>query len=99
MGNRHQGRKRLRRGVAVAASLAAGRGTGTLAGRSAASAPSRPGAAPAGSAWHHGSAVKHVLLISVDGLHQQDLAWYVHTHPNSVLAGLYDHGTEYSSAM
>jgi hypothetical protein len=27
-----------------------------------------------------------VLLISVDGLHQQDSAWYVKTYPHSVLA-------------
>jgi hypothetical protein len=40
-----------------------------------------------------------VLLISVDGMHQQDLAWYVRTHPGSVLAQLYDHGLEYSGAM
>ena len=99
MGNRHQGRNRLRRGVAVAASVAAVLGTGALAGATAASATARAAAAPAGAAWHHGSPIKHVLLISVDGLHQQDLAWYVHTYPNSVLAGLYDHGTEYSSAM
>jgi hypothetical protein len=24
-----------------------------------------------------------VLLISVDGLHQQDLTWYVNTHPSN----------------
>lgn len=44
------------------------------------------------------SRIKHVLLISVDGLHQQDLAWYVRTHPGSVLAGLERHGLEYSNA-
>jgi Type I phosphodiesterase / nucleotide pyrophosphatase len=96
MGNRsHLGRKQLRRGVAVAASVAAVLGTGALAGATAASAAGTP-ATPAG---HHGSAIKHVLLISVDGLHQQDLAWYVHTYPHSVLAGLYKHGLEYSAAM
>ena len=26
--------------------------------------------------------VEHVLLVSVDGMHQSDLAWYVQTHPN-----------------
>ena len=26
---------------------------------------------------------KHVLLISVDGIHQSDLAWYMRTHPGS----------------
>jgi hypothetical protein len=42
--------------------------------------------------------VKHVLLISVDGLHQQDLAWYVKTYPGSVLAALVRRGVEYSNA-
>ncbi|MDQ6816570.1 MAG: alkaline phosphatase family protein [Actinomycetota bacterium] len=43
--------------------------------------------------------VSHVLLISVDGLHQSDLAWYVQTHPGSELAKLYSGGREYSHAM
>jgi hypothetical protein len=29
---------------------------------------------------------KHVLLLSVDGIHQTDLAWYVHGNPNSPLS-------------
>jgi hypothetical protein len=86
----------LRRGVAVAASVAAVLGTGTLAGATAASASPTAAARPA---WNHGSGIKHVLLISVDGLHQQDLAWYVHSYPHSVLAGLFKHGLEYSAAM
>jgi hypothetical protein len=45
-----------------------------------------------------GSGIKHVLLISVDGLHQKDLAWYVNNYPNSPLAALVDHGLEYSNA-
>jgi hypothetical protein len=81
------------RGVTVAASVAALLGAGGLGWASGASAST---GAPAGG---HGAGVKHVLLISVDGLHQQDLAWYVKSHPNSVLAGLYGHGLEYSSAM
>ena len=32
--------------------------------------------------------IKHVLLISVDGMHQSDLNWYVGNHPNSELARL-----------
>jgi hypothetical protein len=40
-----------------------------------------------------------VLLISVDGLHQQDLAWYVSHYPRSVLASLVGRGVEYSNAM
>ena len=42
--------------------------------------------------------VEHVLLISVDGLHQQDLAWYVKTYPDSLLATLESHGLEYRNA-
>ena len=30
---------------------------------------------------HHGRGIEHVLLISVDGLHQSDLVWYVQHHP------------------
>ena len=47
---------------------------------------------------HHSGGIKHVLLISVDGMHQQDLAWYVQTYPHSVLATLERKGLEYSSA-
>ena len=32
--------------------------------------------------------IKHVLLISVDGMHQSDLDWYVANHPTSELARL-----------
>ena len=42
--------------------------------------------------------IEHVLLISVDGLHQSDLAWYVQTHPNSTLASLTSRGIDYSDA-
>src|SRR4029077_5478892 len=42
--------------------------------------------------------VEHVLLISVDGLHQSDLAWYVQTHPESTLAALTTRGVDYSNA-
>jgi Type I phosphodiesterase / nucleotide pyrophosphatase len=41
---------------------------------------------------------RRVLLISVDGLHQSDLAWYVQTHPRSTLAHLVNTGTDYSDA-
>ena len=41
---------------------------------------------------------RHVLLISVDGLHQSDVAWYVQTHPNSTLADLVNRGVDYSNA-
>jgi Type I phosphodiesterase / nucleotide pyrophosphatase len=42
--------------------------------------------------------VDHVLLVSVDGMHQSDLAWYVQTHPKSTLAALMAHGIDYSNA-
>jgi Type I phosphodiesterase / nucleotide pyrophosphatase len=41
----------------------------------------------------------HVLLLSVDGLHQSDLATYVSTHPQSALASLVDRGTSYTHAQ
>jgi hypothetical protein len=39
-----------------------------------------------------------VLLISADGMHQQDLVWYVRRYPHSTLADLVRHGIEYSHA-
>jgi hypothetical protein len=47
---------------------------------------------------HHGATVQHVLLISVDGLHQSDLKWYVANHPHSELARLARGGAAYSNA-
>lgn len=41
---------------------------------------------------------RHVLLLSVDGLHQSDLEWYVDRHPDSALAGLVRGGVEYANA-
>src|SRR6266478_4863182 len=43
-------------------------------------------------------AVKHVLLISVDGLHEVDLARFIAAHPQSALAGLAAHGAHYRNA-
>jgi hypothetical protein len=40
-----------------------------------------------------------VLLLSVDGLHQSDLAWYVTTHPSSALAKLVHGGVEFTNAQ
>lgn len=42
--------------------------------------------------------IKHVLLISVDGLHALDLSNYVASHPNSTLALLSAHGKTYTNA-
>jgi len=45
------------------------------------------------------SQIKHVLLVSVDGMHQSDLNWYVANHPNSELARLATGGAEYTHAQ
>src|ERR1700741_5439833 len=45
-----------------------------------------------------GNHAKHVLLISVDGMHALDLANYVVSHPNSTLAQLSAHGKTYTNA-
>ncbi|HEX3444489.1 MAG TPA: hypothetical protein VHS80_07200, partial [Chthoniobacterales bacterium] len=55
-------------------------------------------ALPAVAKDDHLGKVEHVLLISVDGLHQSDLAWYVQTHPKSTLAMLVPQGIDYSNA-
>jgi hypothetical protein len=50
--------------------------------------------APAPAGGH----IEHALLISVDGLHQSDLDWYIANHPGSELAKLAGGGAEYSNA-
>ena len=50
---------------------------------------------PAGAAE---ASAHHVLLISVDGLHQTDLAWYAAKHPNSALGELSGEGVTYTNA-
>lgn len=47
----------------------------------------------------HGHGIKHVLLISVDGMHQSDLRWYIGQHPDSTLARLVDRGVSYGHAL
>jgi hypothetical protein len=77
------------RAAAAAASVTAVLGSATLA-----SAATRQ---PGRGGDDHGG-IKHVLLISVDGLHQQDLAWYVRNYPHSALAALDHRGLEYGNA-
>jgi hypothetical protein len=60
----------------------------------AALAAGAPGAASASGAAQD----KHVLLLSIDGLHQTDLAWYVAHHPGSALAMLVGGGVEFTKA-
>ena len=81
--------KPIWRAAAIAASATAA--LGGAAGASAATGQ------PGGQG--HSAGVQHVLLISVDGLHQQDLTWYVKKYPHSVLATLDHQGVEYSNAQ
>ena len=81
----------VRRTAAVVASVVTVLGTAAVA-----SATALPGHGAGGG---EPSPIKHVLLISVDGLHQQDLTWYVQNHPLSTLAALDRRGLEYSNAM
>ncbi|MDQ6782014.1 MAG: alkaline phosphatase family protein [Actinomycetota bacterium] len=77
--------RRISTAVAAAATLA---GSASLAGAGTASA------APTSPADNG----KHVLYLSVDGLHQSDLTQYIAGHPGSNLARLVNHGTEYTNA-
>lgn len=54
---------------------------------------------PGGHGGRHGRSIEHVLLISVDGLHQSDVEWYVANHPGSELAKLVGGGAEYARAQ
>jgi hypothetical protein len=53
-------------------------------------------AVPSASA-HHTNQIQHVLLISVDGMHQSDLNWYIAQNPNSELAQLASGGADYTN--
>ena len=54
--------------------------------------------AHAGNDELRGHKIKHVLLISIDGLHALDVANYVAAHPNSAMAALSSHGVTFSNA-
>ena len=43
--------------------------------------------------------VKHILLLSLDGMHAIDVANFVETHPNSALASLSEHAITYTNAQ
>ncbi len=89
---------RMKATAAVIAALAVGVPVG-LSASSAFAARHHHGA------YHHGrynfdrhDQIKHVLLISVDGLHQSDVNWYVAKYPHSELAKLATGGAEFSDA-
>jgi hypothetical protein len=81
------------RAAAVAASVAVIAATTTLMAATAGASPTT-----AHNHRHHHQSIKHVLLISVDGLHQQDLSWFVRNFPDSALARLARHGVDYTGA-
>jgi hypothetical protein len=54
---------------------------------------------PMASAAAHDTAPRHVLLISVDGMHQSDLARFVTAHPHSALATLVRRGESFTHAQ
>lgn len=84
-------RKRAR--TAVAATSFAALAAATFAGLGAATTASA--AVPVSAGQHS----RHVLLISVDGMHQSDLDWYISRHPSSTLAELTHRGSEYLDAQ
>jgi hypothetical protein len=78
--------RRVTRLGAAAAVIAAGAIGGSVAAVSA-----HPGHS------HHEQGIQHVLLISVDGMHQSDLNWYIANHPGSELAKLASGGAEFTN--
>src|ERR1700722_6505753 len=84
--------KPFRRAGAVLASAA-----GVLGGTALASSGATPRPSPPGR--HHAPRIQHGLLISVDGMHQSDLEWYIAHHPHSELARLATGGAEYVHAQ
>ncbi len=83
--------------VSCLRSSAAAAGAAALVAGTALTSASAATAAE-GMAGHPGGGIRHVLLLSVDGLHQQDLSWYVRHHPASTLASLVRRGVEYANA-
>ncbi|NII09683.1 alkaline phosphatase family protein [Oleiagrimonas sp. C23AA] len=54
---------------------------------------------PAAASLHaRPSPVRHVVLVSIDGLHALDLRYFIRFHPDSHLAALAAHGIEYTDA-
>lgn len=64
--------------------------------------PSWPGSWSQGSQWggHHGEKqpYKHVIAISIDGLHGSDVGKYVSLRPGSTIAQLLETGIEFTDA-
>ncbi len=69
-----------------------------MLGTGAVSADYGRGNSPSNSNMNNFSPIKHVLLISVDGLHQGDLDWFVKNNPASTLAAMVNNGVLYNNA-
>jgi hypothetical protein len=69
-----------------------------LAAALLASAVLAPAMAAADPSHEEHSSTQHVLLLSIDGLHQADLTWYVTHHPQSALAALVHRGVDFTRA-
>jgi hypothetical protein len=67
--------RRVRRAAVIVASIATAIGSTAFASAATAQAGQAGGG--------HPGRIQHVLLISVDGLHQQGLAWYVQHFPRA----------------
>src|ERR1700739_4243372 len=76
---------------------ARGRVAGLAPAAAAVAIPIGLTAGPAVAGHPHHARIQHVVLISVDGMHQSDLNWYVANHPNSELAKLAEGGREYTN--
>ncbi|HEV3390316.1 MAG TPA: alkaline phosphatase family protein [Solirubrobacteraceae bacterium] len=68
-----------------------------LVGGSAAAVSAHSDHGDHGDHGHRSRGVQHVLLISVDGMHQSDLDWYIANHPGSELAKLASGGAEFTN--
>ena len=83
----------------AAGALGAAAVTGIFIGSGVGAAHAAPAARPATPAAMHGPHAKHVLLISIDGFHQFDLAQCSHDGLCPNLADLVSGGTTYTKAM
>src|SRR5206468_11144139 len=69
---------------------------GVIAATTSLPASAEPSAEP--SVASASASVEHVLLVSVDGMHQSDLARYVAAHPASALGQVVGGGREFTRA-
>ena len=59
---------------------------------------SPPGSPPFYSPENVNAKYNQVVFLSIDGMHQSDLEWYVSAFPESTMASLLQHAIEYTNA-